>query len=63
MRLGRLVGGCECFSKVKCRLVCVVGLFGFYWSFINGFKRGFSPASLGVWLIICGLGTSFSTLN
>jgi hypothetical protein len=45
-RLGRLVRGCECFSKVKRWFVCVVGLFGFYWNFINEFKWGFSPAKL-----------------
>jgi len=44
--LGRLVGGCKCFSRVKCRLVCVVGLFLFYWNFINGFKCNVSRAKL-----------------
>ena len=45
-RLGRLVRGSKCFSKVKGRLVCVVELFKFFWNFINEFKRGFSPAEL-----------------
>ena len=31
---------------MKCRLVCAVELFKFYWNFINDFKRGFSPAKL-----------------
>jgi hypothetical protein len=43
-RLGRCVGKSKCFSKVERRLVCAVGLFKFYWNFINEFKRGFSPA-------------------
>ena len=45
-RVGRLVRKSKCFSKVKDRLVCAVGLFGFYWNFINEFKRGFSPGML-----------------
>jgi len=44
--LGRLVRGSMCFSMVRCRLVCSVELFRFYWNFINEFKRGFSPAEL-----------------
>jgi hypothetical protein len=43
-RVGRLVRGSKCFSKVKLRLVCAVELFEFYWNVINEFKRGFSPA-------------------
>jgi hypothetical protein len=44
--LGCLVRQSKCFSKVKRRLVCAVGLFGFYWNFINEFKRKASPAKL-----------------
>ena len=41
-RLGRFVSESKCFSKVKCRLVCSVEFFRFYWNFINEFKRDFS---------------------
>ncbi len=36
-RLGRLVRKTKCFAKTKRRLVCAVGLFQFYWNFINPF--------------------------
>jgi len=45
-RLGRLVRKTKCFAKTKRRLVCAVGLFQFYWNFINEFKRDASPARL-----------------
>jgi len=35
-----------CVFKVKWCLVCGVGLFRFYWDFVNEFKCGFSPAKL-----------------
>jgi hypothetical protein len=45
-RLGELVRKTECFAKAKRRLVCCIGLFMFYWNFINEFKRGESPGAL-----------------
>ena len=45
-RLGRLVRKTKCFAKTKRRLVCAVGLFQFYWNFINEFERGASPAKM-----------------
>ncbi len=45
-RLGRLVRKTKCFAKTKRRLVCAVGLFQFYWNFINEFKRDASPAKM-----------------
>jgi hypothetical protein len=45
-RLGRLVRKTKCFAKTKRRLVCAVGLFQFYWNFINEFKRNASPARI-----------------
>jgi len=45
-RLGRLVRKTKCFAKTKKRLVCAVGLFQFYWNFINEFKRDASPAKI-----------------
>ena len=45
-RLGRLVRKTKCFAKTKRRLVCAVGLFQFYWNFINEFGRGASPAKM-----------------
>lgn len=45
-RLGRLVRKTKCFAKVKRRLACCIGLFMFYWNFINEFKRGESPGKL-----------------
>jgi len=45
-RLGRLARKTKCFAKTKRRLVCAVGLFQFYWNFINKFKRGASPAKI-----------------
>ena len=45
-RLGRLVRKTKCFAKAKRRLVCCIGLFMFYWNFINPFKRGESPGTL-----------------
>ena len=45
-RLGRLVRKTKCFAKTKRRLVCAVGLFQFYWNFINAFKRNASPAKI-----------------
>jgi len=45
-RLGRLVRKTKCFAKTKRRLVCAVGLFQFYWNFINEFERGASPARM-----------------
>jgi IS1 family transposase len=37
-RLGGLGRKTECFAKAKRRLVCCIGLFMFYWNFINEFK-------------------------
>lgn len=45
-RVGRLVRKTKCFAKLEKRLVCAVGLFQFYWNFINEFKRGVSPAKI-----------------
>ena len=45
-RLGRLVRKTKCFAKAKRRLACCIGLFMFYWNFINEFKRGESPGKL-----------------
>ena len=45
-RVGRLVRKTKCFSKQKSRLVCAVGLFQFYWNFINEFKRNTSPGMM-----------------
>jgi len=45
-RLGRLVRKTKCFAKTKRQLVCAVGLFQFYWNFINEFKRDASPAKI-----------------
>ena len=45
-RLGRLVRKTKCFAKAKRRLLCSIGLFQFYWNFINEFERGESPATL-----------------
>jgi hypothetical protein len=45
-RLGRLVRRTKCFAKTVRRLVCAVGLFQFYWNFINEFGRGVSPAKM-----------------
>ena len=45
-RVGRLVRKTKCFAKTKRRLVCAVGLFQFYWNFINEFERGVSPARM-----------------
>lgn len=45
-RVGRLVRKTKCFAKLEKRLVCAVGLFQFYWNFINEFKRGLSPAKI-----------------
>jgi len=45
-RIGRLVRKTKCFAKTEERLVCAVGLFQFYWNFINEFKRGASPAKI-----------------
>jgi len=45
---GRLVRQGKCFFKVKCCLVCVVGLFLFYWSFIMGLSVRFLLQNLRV---------------
>jgi len=45
-RVGRLVRKKKCFSKRKRRLECSIELFQFYWNFINGFRRGTTPAML-----------------
>lgn len=45
-RLGRLVRKTKCFAKAKRRLVCSIGLFQFYWNFINEFGRGESPGTM-----------------
>ena len=45
-RLGRLVRKTKCFAKSKRRLVCSIGLFQFYWNFINEFERDASPARM-----------------
>ena len=45
-RVGRLVRKTKCFAKTKRRLVCAVGLFQFYWNFINEFERPVSPARM-----------------
>ena len=45
-RVGRVVRKTKCFAKAKRRLVCAVGLFLFYWNFINEFRRGASPARI-----------------
>ena len=44
--LGGLVRKVKCFAKTVWWLVCVVGLFQFYWNFINEFKRSASPARI-----------------
>jgi len=46
-RLGGLVRRMKCFAKTKRRLVCAVGLFQFYWSFIIEFKRDVFLARMG----------------
>lgn len=45
-RLGRLVRRTKCFAKVQMRLICSIGLFMFYWNFINEFERGLSPGKM-----------------
>ena len=45
-RVGRLVRKTKCVSKKKSRLVSAVGLFQFYWNFINEFERDTSPGMM-----------------
>ena len=61
--LGGLVRKVKCFAKTVWWLVCVVGLFQFYWSFISEFGEVCFQLRWRGCRIMCGYGANLCVNN